>query len=196
MKKYIMIICIVNIFFLYAQEKEKDVFKNKGFFNITKFTHSRIQNATLDYKFPDNSEALGRDVNHEGGNANGLHTITGVFLGPKFSLGAGLGIERFNTPNANTMPLYLDVRYYFNNDYNSFYLFSNLGTMVKLGDDFRKGGLFQAGIGYKFFILDQKLAMVTDAGYYHRLLKIPEQGNPNDSDLILNGFMFSIGILF
>lgn len=196
MKRIYLVLAMCFSLSFYAQEeKQKDIFKNKGYFNITKFTHYRINNANFDFVDTDNS--ITREETKPNGSGNSLQTINGYFINPKLSLGIGLGFERFDHPGANTFPVFLDVRYYLENDYNSFYAFGDIGFLGKLGDDFRKGGLLHGGIGYKFFINSNKtIALVTDVGYYHRLIKVPFVDNPNMSDLTLNGFSFSVGILF
>jgi|SRR5690606_8133261 len=197
MKAVYLVIVFCLTFNLYAQEeKQKDIFKNKGYFNITKFTHYRVSNANLDFVDTDNSITR-TDVKGNSPNGNSLQTINGYFINPKISLGIGLGIERFNSPDANTFPIFLDVRYYLEDDYNSFYAFADAGFLSKLDNSFRKGGMLGGGIGYKFFINSNKtIALVFDVGYYHRLIKIPFDNNPNTSDLILNGFSFSLGVIF
>lgn len=197
MKKIILALGLIFTTVSLSQEtKEKDMFKNKGYFNITKFTHYRINSANLEFIDIDNSVTR-NGVKGDNPNANSLQTINGIFLSPKFSIGLGIGLERFNSPDANTLPIFLDTRYYLENNYNSFYGFANAGFLTKLDNSFRRGGMLGAGIGYKFFINSNKsIALLTDAGYYHRLIKIPFENNPNTSNLILNGFSFSIGTIF
>lgn len=185
---------------LYSQnedyEKQKDIFKNKGIFNITKVSLNSVNSANLLVRNQDNSVS-NESINSKGGNAAGLTTIFGYFLNSHFSLGIGLGFERFNKPNSNTFPIFLDVRYYLEDDYNSLYIFANGGILSKFSDDFNKGGGIQGGIGYKFFIDSKKsIALISDIGYYHRLIKLPSPNNPKESDLTLNGLTFSIGVLF
>lgn len=196
MKNVTATICLLVTCFAMAQNKiSKDPYKNKGYFNITKYTRYHVNAATLYFEAADN----GTTESNVKGNAygNSLQTINGYFLSPKFSLGLGVGLENFTEPNANTTPVFLDARYYLEDNYNSFYGYANAGVLAKLGNTFRSGGLIGAGIGYKFFIdSDKKIALMTDVGYYHRLIDIPFENNPNTSDLILNGFQFSLGVIF
>lgn len=198
MKYIILIASLFLSLSIFSQESIdlKDRYKNKGFFNITKFTHYRINNAKLDFTAPDNSVTR-TDAKGNNANGNSIQTINGYFVSPKFSLGLGLGLERFNNPGANTFPVFIDARYYLEDNYNSFYAFGNIGTLIKIADNYNKGGMVGAGIGYKFFINSSKtIALVTDLGYNHRLIKVPFIDNPNTSDLLISGFSLSLGVIF
>lgn len=191
---FLVLFSFVNSFC--QDDNKKDLFKNKGYFNITKFTYYTINNANLEFIDVDNSITR-NDVKGDNPNGNSIQTINGYFISPNFSLGLGIGLERFNSPNANTLPIFLDARYYLENDYNSLYGYANAGFLSKLDSSFNKGGMLGAGVGYKFFINSNKtIALMSDIGFYHRLVKIPFNNNPNTSDLILNGFSFSIGTIF
>ncbi len=196
MMKKILVISLISLSIFAQNQDKKDPFKNKGFFNITKFTHYLVNSANLDY-FDPNVGIERINVKTSESNGNGLQTINGFFLNPHFSVGVGIGLERFNSPNANTFPLFVDARYYLEDDYNSFYGFANAGGLLKIDNSFNSGMLIGAGIGYKFFINSKKtIAFTTDVGYYHRSIKVPFVNNPVESDLIMNGFMFSIGTIF
>lgn len=196
MKKILIVILFITSFCFSQDKVKKDPFKNKGYFNITRYSHLTVNKATLDFTAPDNS-VVSSDTKQNGSNGNSLTTINGYFLSPRFSLGLGLGFERFNEPNSNHFPIFLDARYYLDNDFNTFYAFANGGVFSKLDESFNKGGFIGAGIGYKFFIDDNRsICLVTDVGYYHRLIKLNFQNNPNESDLILNGVSLSLGLLF
>lgn len=197
MKKFFLFIILFSSVNSFCQDdNKKDLFKNKGYFNITKFTYYTINNANLEFVDVDNSITR-NDVKGDNPNGNSIQTINGYFISPKFSLGLGIGLERFNNPNANTLPIFLDARYYLENDYNSLYGYTNVGFLSKFDSSFNKGGMLGAGIGYKFFINSSKtIALMSDIGYYHRLVKISFDNNPNTSDLIMNGFSFSIGTIF
>jgi len=196
MMKKILVISLISLSIFAQNQDKKDPFKNKGFFNITKFTHYLVNSANLDY-FEPNVGIERINVKTSQSNGNGLQTINGYFFNPHFSVGVGIGLERFNSPNANTFPLFVDARYYLEDDYNSFYGFANAGGLLKIDKSFNSGMLISAGIGYKFFINSKKtIGLTTDVGYYHRSIKVPFINNPVESDLIMNGFMFSIGAIF
>jgi len=182
-----MIITFCFVFVAYAQEEKiKDIYKNKGYFNITKITYYRINNATVDL-----NNFLG--VNVKGSNSFGysLQTINGYFLNPKFSIGIGTGLELFNNPNTNTLPVFLDFRYYFDNNYSSLYIFGDAGPVTKLGSKLKKGFLYSGGVGYKFFVNSAKtMVFVVDIGYFHRGFDVAS------SNLMLNGPSVSSGMIF
>jgi len=193
MKNIYTLLALCFLFTTYAQEeKQKDIYKNKGYFNITKVTYYKVNKARLYYSKGIKSQ----DLKGDNASGNGLQTINGYFIVPKFSVGVGIGLETFNNPNSNTFPVFLDLRYYFDNNYSSLYIFGNIGGTLKLGDDFRKGGLLNGGIGYKFFVNSNKTtAFVADLGYFHRYLDIPIV-NSSDANLLLNGPSISLGMIF
>jgi len=193
MKKVYTFLAMCFFFITYAQkEKQKDIYKNKGYFNITKLTHYRINKASLESTNNFNAQ----DVKGNKANGNGIQTINGYFLVPKFSVGVGLGMENFSNPNSNTFPMFLDMRYYFDNNYSSLYIFGNIGATIKLGDEFKKGGLLNGGVGYKFFVNSTKTtAFVADIGFYHRYLDIPFN-NTSNRKLLLHGPSISLGVIF
>jgi len=192
-KNIYIFLAISFLFVTYAQEeKQKDIYKNKGYFNITKITYYKVNKASLEYPY----NFIGQDVRGSGANAKSLQTINGYFLSPKFSVGVGVGLENFSSPNSNTFPVFLDTRYYFDNKYSSLYIFGDIGVTLKLGDEFKKGFLLNGGVGYKFFVNSTKTtAFVTDIGFYHRYLDIPLWNSP-DGNLLLHGPSISLGMIF
>jgi len=193
MKNIYTLLALCFLFTTYAQEeKQKDIYKNKGYFNITKITYYKVNKASLE--LPNNF--VGQDVKGSSANGKSLQTINGYFITPKLSAGIGIGLESFENPRENTFPVFLDLRYYFDNNYSSLYIFGNIGGTLKLGDDFRKGGLLNGGIGYKFFVNSNKTtAFVADLGYFHRYLDVPIV-NSSDANLLLNGPSISLGMIF
>jgi len=107
-----------------------------------------------------------------------------------------VGLESFSSPNSNTFPVFLDTRYYFDNNYSSLYIFGDIGVTLKLGDEFKKGFLLNGGVGYKFFVNSTKTtAFVADIGFYHRYLDIPLWNSP-DGNLLMHGPSISLGMIF
>lgn len=175
------------------QAQKRDPYKNKGLFNITKYTHYRVSVARL----KNVSEYITNVPNIKNQYGNGLQVINGYFINPKFSLGVGVGLEYFNPDYSDTFPIFLDMRYYLKDAYNSFYAYGDIGGLANLGGSFSTGTMLGGGIGYKFFINSRKtIVLLTDAGYYHRSIDINYSSNPRKSSLIINGFAFSIGVLF
>jgi len=167
-------------------------FKNKDYFNITKITYYKVNKANLEYPYG----FIGQDIRGSGANGKSLQIINGYFITPKFSTGIGVGLESFSYPNSNTFPVFLDLRYYFDNNYSSLYIFCDIGATLKLGDDFKKGSLLNGGVGYKFFVNSTKTtAFVADIGYFHRYLYIPLWNSP-DGNLLLHGPSISLGMVF
>lgn len=181
---------------IYAQEaRQKDIYKNKGFFNITKYTHYRVNSAKLEVVTP--SLVVEMSVKGDNSYANSFQTINGYFINPHLSVGIGVGLENFIRPDLKTLPIFLDVRYYLGEEYNSFYAFGDIGFLYKPDDSFEKGCMMGLGFGYKFFVNSKKtIALVSDVGYYFREIKVPLDLASRDPVFTTNGFAFSLGILF
>lgn len=179
-------------------EVEKDVYKNKGFFNITKLSYSVTTKIRQELFIPDEGNIF-RDVDPDGSNAWSLHTINGFFISPTLSVGLGVGLENHDNPNFNVLPIFLDARAYLTDDAQSLYTFLDVGPTIRLGGDesgLNKGVIFNFGIGYKFQ-LAETLFIVSDAFYSHKTVSLTDEGIGTSDDIVkVNGFGISLGAIF
>lgn len=202
MKKLILSLLLFP-FFLHAQENQevnevvKDAMHNKGFFNLTKISYTKITSLEQDLIVP-GVGGVTNDLGTGGTSAFALQTINGYFLSPYISLGIGVGLEGFISPTINTFPAYADVRVYLENDFSSPFIFANYGALLKMGDEFRRGNMFAIGAGYKFFVgKEKKTALVTDLSFSGRNISMTGASfKDSDETLTTTGISLGIGVIF
>jgi len=79
-----------------------------------------------------------------------LRASYGLFLGSKTSVGMGLGLDGYQNPDHNTLPIFFELRRFLHVSNNSLFAFLNLGTAIKLSQEFKNGFHFSSGVGYLF----------------------------------------------
>tara|TARA_R110002095_G_scaffold206391_2_gene190473 strand:+ start:1744 stop:2286 length:543 start_codon:yes stop_codon:yes gene_type:complete len=178
-----------------ANGQQEDEFKNEEFFNITKFTYISLNSAELE-EFREGQGLFRTDLDTDNSQVYSLKTIFGYFLSPHWSLGAGIGLDGYHNPNFNTAPLFIDIRGYFVDGKNTSFAFLDLGTLLKLSNEFEKGYMLETGVGYKFFA-SENIAMVFSINASFKGLSLTNQ-NYTESDRIvdLRGVGFTLGFIF
>lgn len=190
-------------FFLQAQEIEDidkvtdDPMHNKGFFNLTKISYTKITGLEQEVALVGGGDVT-NDLETSGTHAFALQTINGYFLSPYISLGVGVGLEGFISPTLNTFPVYADLRAYLENDFSSPFIFVNYGTLLKAGDEFKKGNMFAVGAGYKFAVgKEKRTALVTDLSFSGRNISRTDDAlKDSDDKLAIRGISLSVGVIF
>ncbi|AZQ44963.1 hypothetical protein [Nonlabens ponticola] len=145
--------------------------EDRGLFNITRIGAQSIFELERERFTPD-SGTVATEISASGTAVYSLNTITGYFLTDQFSAGLGLGLDGFQNPNLNTLPIYLDVRYYSNAENNSFFGYFDIGTNVDpsiRNANFQTGGLINLGFGYQIPL--GKTLLQADVFYSKRTLK-------------------------
>jgi len=179
------------------EELSKDIDRNTGYFNITGFSVKSIFSAKQE-TFDTTNGVVVTTLNSDNANAFGITTINGYFINKNISLGIGVGLQRYNNPGANTLPLFFDARYYFSEEANSLYIVGNAGALLKIENGTKRGSMARIGIGLKYPISNKSRTMlVTDISLSHR--SISQDGKSiSDSEnfLILNGAIINFGIIF
>ena len=102
-KYFLFFLVFLNVSIASAQE-------DRGFFNITRFGAQSVFDLEQD-TFTPGVGNRSTEISTSGTAVYSLNTITGYFLTDSFSAGLGLGLDGFQSPNLNTLPLYLDLRY-------------------------------------------------------------------------------------
>lgn len=77
-----------------------------------------------------------------------LHLSALYKISDSFSAGAGIGLDRYDHPGYNTLPIFLKANYSPLKSCRELYLFSDLGRCIGTSD-FIKGTMLDAGFGYK-----------------------------------------------
>ncbi|MFK7833114.1 MAG: hypothetical protein AB8B52_07550 [Winogradskyella sp.] len=195
MRKLVVSYLLFIHLFGFAQN-ESD--KNEGFFNITKIGY--ISNTKLKQEvFIEGEGSFFSDLPSENSDAWSLQTINGYFISPTFSLGIAIGLDGYNNPNFNTLPVLLDIRAYVSDDEDAFYTFLNIGPSLRIGGEnskLRKGMVFNIGMGYKFKVANN-LCLVSDLSFAHKTISLTEEWiGTSDFVIRANGVGLSLGVLF
>ena len=170
---------------------------NKGFFNLTKISYTKVNALEQDIFVPGEG-SFSYDLKTEDATSYAIQTINGYFFNPYISLGLGLGIEGFNSPNINTLPIFADVRVYLQDDYSTPFAFLDIGGMIKASDNFNQGNMFALGAGYKFFVGEEKkISLVTDVSFSGRNISLTDEAvRTSENKLAIRGVALSFGIIF
>ncbi|WP_196886135.1 hypothetical protein [Aureivirga sp. CE67] len=188
--KFIKNTLVFAFVFLVTCTYAQDTNKNKGFFNITKISYINAFSSKEKIEWPD--ATANYDYDSKGSHAKSLQTINGFFLSERFSIGVGIGLDRYEKPGFNSIPLFADFRWYLSKEKNSFYAYTDLGMTIKTSS--APGGFMgNIGAGYKFNPFN-KLFIVTDIFYTNKYLK-SEEGSAKKT-LNSNGVGISLGVLF
>lgn len=163
----------------------QDADKNQGLYGIIQLGY--VKNSTLNYHYQSQSTIYPAEDSH----VRSINVLMGYYIMPKkLSLGAGFGIDGFIRPSFGTLPLYMDLRYYFTKKRNTFYARTNYGGYISTMPPFStKGRYFRLGGGYKAF-LTQKLCVNFDISYAPAKLTESSIEYWN-----INGVAFSLGFV-
>ncbi|QFZ53741.1 hypothetical protein FEZ18_02420 [Oceanihabitans sp. IOP_32] len=178
------------------QENNVDEYRNKGYFNITRFSYIKVNEAKLE-TFSTTNGIVVTELPINRATAYSLQTINGYFFSPYFSAGIGIGLDGYSNPNFNTLPIFLDLRTYFNDGKSSPYLYTNYGTLVKIEGGKNNGAIFNIGVGFKFPLNKNRFIMVTDISYSYKTISNDGLSiRRSESWTQIKGTMLSLGILF
>lgn len=200
MKKqfFIPIFLFISIY-SFSQNQETrtvDEYRNKGFFNITRFSYISVNEAKLETFSPSNGVVV-TELPLDNSSAFSLQTINGYFFNPYFSAGIGVGLDGYRNPNFNTLPLFLDLRAYFIDAKASPYLYMDYGVLAKIEGGKNNGSIFNIGVGYKFPINQNRLILVTDLSYSYKTISNDGLSiRTSESWTQIKGTMLSLGIIF
>ena len=197
MKKqfFIPIILLITIS-SFSQEKEVDEYRNKGYFNITRFSYINVNEAKLETFSPIDGVVV-TELPINKATAYSLQTINGYFFSPYFSAGIGIGLDGYSNPNFNTLPIFLDLRAYFNDAKSSPYLYTDYGILAKVENGKNNGTIFNIGVGYKFPINKDRFIIVTDLSYSYKTISNDGLSiRRSESWTQIKGTMLSLGIIF
>jgi len=176
-------------------ESNKDVYRNKGYFNITRIGAIKVNKAKLE-TFALGEGVINRDISSSNSMAYSLQTINGYFFNPYFSAGLGIGLDGYHNPNYNTMPAFLDLRFYFNDGKGSPYVFVDYGTLVKIENGTNNGNMANLGFGYKIPLNDKRFIIVTDLSYSYKAVSNDGLSiRRSESYIVFKGIFMSLGII-
>lgn len=169
----------------------KDPDNNIGLFGIIQASYIKNYKASFRQIEPGSDKTTNLDTKNS--NTYSLNMIVGYFILPKrLSLGMGFGLDGYHNPNANTAPLYGDLRFYLTSGRNIPYLYIDYGYLVKLGVDFHKGQVGRIGVGYKFFV-SKKLCMTADVSFTAKSVSYTNDAVRPHNALNIKGIGFTLG---
>ncbi len=90
-------------------EKTVDEFRNKGYFNITRFSYIHVNEAKIE-TFSPTDGVIVTDLPIDKAQGYSLQTINGYFFRPYFSAGIGVALDGYNNPNFNTLPVFFGFK--------------------------------------------------------------------------------------
>lgn len=182
------ILSLLGIFCLlsFAAKSQEITKQEKGYFNLTEIGYFAGKRTI-------------ETSNYGSGSYNthtfSLRNINGWFVTNQISVGLGVGADGYNANGGsgynNTFLIFLDGRYYFKNEANTFFVYGDIGRSVAIDDNIEKGTMVNAGAGYKFKIA-KRTAMTASVGYVSQGID-KEQGITKNQ---FNSAAFKIGFLF
>ncbi|MEZ4793685.1 MAG: hypothetical protein R2783_09540, partial [Gelidibacter sp.] len=176
------------------EEKKVDDYRNKGYFNITRFSYIHVIEAKLE-TFSPTDGVIVTDLPIDKAQGYSLQTINGYFFSPYFSAGIGVGLDGYNNPNFNTLPIFLDLRVYFNDEIGSPYLYTDYGTLAKVEGGKNNGTIFNIGLGYKIPIKN-RFVIMTDISYSYKTISNDGLSiRKSESWAQIKGVMLSLGVI-
>lgn len=185
-------------FSVYSQkEKKKDEYRNEGFFNITKFAYIHVNEAKPTRTFAIGEGVVNTRLPLDKSVAYSLQTINGYFFSPYFSVGLGIGLDGYKNPNYNTLPIFIDLRTYLDDDKSSPYIFLDYGMLAKIENGTNNGNMFNIGVGYKVPINKERFMIVADISYSYKLISNDGVSvNKSQSRTQIKATMLSLGVIF
>lgn len=84
-------------------------------------------------------------------NALFFNNTFGLRIDNRFSAGLNLEYEGHLKQNLNFLPAYVSLRYVLFEYEDNFFIRGGYGQLLKLNDNFEKGGFYKAGMGFQIF---------------------------------------------
>lgn len=179
-------ICIISLLFLIVISGRAQQTK--------RFTPSKIQ-LEVDYRhfFGQKETYKSSNLSHTDNlKGNSLRLSVLYTLTPLLQTGIGCGLDRYESPGSNTLPLFIAFRYVPLSKFTNPYIFTNIGYSFK-NANFDEGVLWEAGIGYKY-MFKKHFGIKLEAGYNLRTFKYSKI-NPNYMDATRHSLLLGIGII-
>lgn len=130
-----------------------------------------------------------------------LRTQFGYFFSEKLSLGIGMGLDGYHDYTFNTAPLFVDARYYFSPQPQTFFVFTNLGYAIPLASNFEQG--IMGGISFGRKISTRKLILLPSIGVNVQQLQnigyyafSQSQASSFGDNITLMSIQFNLGLMF
>lgn len=139
------------------------------FINTSLFSQTRKFQFYTDFTYsrPINMSYQGESVDINDSKSYGINMLMSYNLSTNMSLGLGIGLQGYEGPILNTMPIYVNFKYYFTPFNDSFFITTDIGQsgISEASDTFKYGLLVNGGLGYVFYSGRRKLFLTLNYGY-------------------------------
>lgn len=144
----------------------------------------------------------GRSEYNMGGNS--LRLSARYDVSKQWSMGAGVGVERYTNLDFNTFPAFVTLRYTPLQNHSNVYAFTDIGYAVEATDDSNPGFTGKLGVGYIWHIANHFGITIQIAYDYKDFRKIPtstyneiaQQTIYSTSNSIRHSVSFGLGLTF
>ncbi len=82
----------------------------------------------------------------------GANVIVGYFVVPRLSLGLGLGLQNYISPDFKIVPIHFDLKWYNKDALSSMFFSCQYSSFVHIEDVYEKGQSLGLGFGYKYTV--------------------------------------------
>lgn len=166
--------------------------KKEAIFNLTQVTIGPVNRADFQSK-----EGRNGDLANDGSVKASARTMVGFFLNEEWSIAAGIGFDSYFNPNLNTVPIFLDIRYYGFTVDNNGYLKLTYGKVKGTKSNFIQGDMIELGFGAAFYEA-YDFALVMGLNYNIKFLSFKEgvDWNISDENAYFDSIGVTVGILF
>ncbi len=126
-------------------------------------------------------------------HGNSLHLTALYNISNRVSAGAGLGLDRYEEPGYNTLPVFSTFRYRPIKSFLDTYLYTNLGYAIGHEQNLYAGWMWDAGIGYtKMFY--RHFGLNFQFGYNFKSFRVPL--NDIMQSNLRHSLSFGVGVVF
>lgn len=96
----------------------------------------------------------------------GLKSTVNIFLNYYFSVGAGLGLTQYKSPDMMTLPATINMKYFVGKPARTPFIYAEGGFAMRTDADKQyKGPVYEAGIGYRHQLQNRHNFMIFKLGY-------------------------------
>jgi len=196
MKQLVLTIVISTVFFSTIKAQGSYEYKNKGYFNLSEISYHKVTRLEEDYLENGIDNLI---VKYTSNNIHGVgvQSINGWFLGPFISVGLGLAYDYYNEQKLSVFPIFFDLRIYFSNSQNSFFIYGDIGSVLGSTPTYYiRSAVFATGIGYKFSIRNIN-GFTMSIGFDGKSFAKSDYPAPNPVHaFVVNSTVVKIGYLF
>ncbi|MCF6213357.1 MAG: hypothetical protein L3J45_04950 [Flavobacteriaceae bacterium] len=134
---------------LFLKTFSQDDDKTKGLFYKISIAGTLTTNENFELGNPDSEGLIIL-------NAFFFNNTFGLQIDGRFSAGLNLEYEGHLKQNLNFLPAYVSLRYVLFEYEDNFFIRGGYGRLLKLNDNFERGGFYKAGLGFQIYDADYR----------------------------------------